>query len=182
MTHAEWGEGAVQRTTATRSRCCSRASATGRSASGWSSSAAYCVPTAPALSLRSGLDDTLLFLHVLAAFAMVSGVVIVTAGVLNVAVGVGPFAFGNRLLEIGATLTLVFGVWIVLRDDAYDITDGWILGAIGLWLVTAVVGGMANNSVEKGTTRFERRAATMHWFAVAATIGILVLMVWKPGA
>ena len=139
------------------------------------------MPTGPALNLPA-VDDALLTLHVLSAFAMVAGAVIVTAGVLNAPVGVGPFTVGNRLLEIGASLALVFGVWIVLREDVYDITDGWILGAIGLWLVTAVVGGIANNSVEKGTTRFESRAAAMHWFAVAATIGILVLMIWKPGA
>ena len=127
------------------------------------------------------MDETLLFLHVLAAFAMVSGIVILTAAVLRVPVGTGPFALGNRLVEIGATLALVFGVWIVLREDLYGMTDGWILGAIGLWLVTAVIGGLAGRGVPEGTTTYEGGAKLMHLIALTATIGILVLMVWKPG-
>ena len=139
------------------------------------------MPTAGAHSLPP-VDDALLFLHVLAAFAMVSGIVILTAAVLRVPVGTGPFAVGNRLVEIGAMVALLLGVWMVLREDVYDITDGWILGAIGLWLVTAVVGGMAGRDVPEGTTAYEGKARLLHWVALVAAIGILVLMVWKPGA
>ena len=129
------------------------------------------------------MTDTLLFLHVLAAFALVSGVVMFSALALGVPIGPGTFALGNRLVEIGGTGVLAFGLWIVFREDVYDITDGWILGAIGLWIVATGMGTMAGRAVpEGGDPRLEGRSVAMHWVAAAATLGILVLMIWKPGA
>jgi hypothetical protein len=128
------------------------------------------------------VDETLLFLHVLAAFAMVSGIVMLSALALGAPIGSAATAVGNRLMEIGTTLVLIFGVWIVLREEVYDVTDGWILGAIGLWLVTAAVGSMGGERGAEGAEGYDGGARAMHWAAVAATLGILVLMVWKPGA
>jgi hypothetical protein len=126
--------------------------------------------------------ETLLFLHVLSAFALMSGLVIMSALAVGAPIGAGTFALGNRLTEIGATLALIFGVWIALKEDFYDITDGWILGAIGLWVVATAVGTMAGKSMPEGELRVEGRTALLHWAGVAAAVGILVLMIWKPGA
>jgi cytochrome b561 len=35
---------------------------------------------------------------------------------------------------------------------------------------------------EAEAPRFEGKAVAMHWLTTAAVIGILILMVWKPGA
>ena len=127
--------------------------------------------------------ETLLFLHVLAAFVLVAGVVTLSAVALGVPVPAGPFAISSRLVEIGGTAVLIFGIWIVLREDFYDITDGWILGAIGLWVASTGLGSMSTRGMREATEpRFEGRAVAMHWLATAAVLGILVLMVWKPGA
>jgi hypothetical protein len=127
------------------------------------------------------VDETLLFLHVLAAFALVAGLVMFSATALGVTLGPGQFFLANRLADVGATVALVFGVWIVLREDAYDITDGWILGAIVLWVIAVALGTMIGRSMPDGATRVEGRLAMLHWLTTAVTVGILVLMVWKPG-
>ena len=129
------------------------------------------------------MDDTLLFLHVLSAFALMAGIVTFSALALGAPIGRGPFTLANRLVQIGGTGVLVFGLWITFREDVYDITDGWILGAIGLWILATAAGTMAGSGVpEEGDPRIEGRPVAMHWVAAAATIAILVLMVWKPGA
>ena len=37
------------------------------------------------------------------------------------------------LAWVGATGTLVFGLWLVSDAAIYDLWDGWIIGAIVLW-------------------------------------------------
>ena len=126
--------------------------------------------------------ETLLFLHVLSAFVLMSGIVIFSAAALGTPIGTAARTVGDRCTEIGATLVLIFGVWIVLREDAYDITDGWILGAIGLWIFATALGTMAGRSIPKGEEpRVHGKAAAMHWLSTAAVVGILILMIWKPG-
>ena|SRR3712207_2367342 len=126
--------------------------------------------------------ETLLFLHVLAAFMLMTGIVMISAMALGASIGTRAVFVGNRLIEIGATLALVLGIWIALREDVYDITDGWILGAIGLWIVATALGGTANRRVTEGEDpRFEAGAPLLHWLATVAVVGILVLMIWKPG-
>ena len=128
------------------------------------------------------MDDTLLFLHVLSAFALMAGVVMFSALALGVPLGRGTRTLADRLTEIGATTALVFGIWIVLREDIYDLTDGWILGAIGLWVVAIATGIMAGLSVPEGDDPpVDARAKAFSWAATAAAVGILVLMIWKPG-
>ena len=128
------------------------------------------------------MDDTLLFLHVLAAFALMAGIVMFSAAALGVTLGSGQFFFANRLTDVGATVALVFGVWIVLREDVYDITDGWILGAIVLWVAAVATGSSIARFMPEGTTRVEGKAVALHWLTAALATAILVLMVWKPGA
>ena len=128
------------------------------------------------------MDETLLFLHVLAAFALMAGVVMFSALALGVPIGRGSRTVADRLTEIGATAALVFGIWIVLREDIYDLTDGWILGAIGLWIVAVATGTMAGRAVPEGDAPIVTgRAKALSWAATAAAVGILVLMIWKPG-
>lgn len=127
--------------------------------------------------------ETLLFVHVLAAFVLMAGIVVFSATVIGAPIGRGPFTLANRLVEIGGTGVLIFGLWIVFREDFYDVTDGWILGAIALWVVATGAGTMAGRGVaEEGEPHLTGNATALHWLAAAATVGILILMVWKPGA
>ncbi len=58
--------------------------------------------------------DTLLFLHVLAAFALAATVVIFSAIALGLAADSRVLAVGNVLWAVGGLGTLVFGIWRAL--------------------------------------------------------------------
>ena len=89
------------------------------------------------------MDDALLFLHVLSAFALASTVVILSGVAFGASIGPRSVSLGNLMWDIGGAGTLLFGVWMVLREDVYDITDGWILGALALWVIAAATSGLA---------------------------------------
>jgi hypothetical protein len=82
--------------------------------------------------------DTLLFLHVLAAFALMVTAVTYSA----VAIG-APTELGRRAKEGYAP---------------------------------------AKPLAEGGAVAVAERASLMHWLRTLAVIGLLVLMIWKPGA
>lgn len=118
--------------------------------------------------------ETLLFIHVIGAFAIVAGLACVTPSVFEA--GIDEPASG-RLLKIsralfgaGSLLTLIFGLWLVLDRD-YRFFKLWIIGALGLWLVAAATGNKVEGPKDK----------TLYWAAVAATVAVLVLMIFKPG-
>ena len=95
-------------------------------------------PRLPAVSRY----DWLLFLHLIGAFAALGSVAVYSvllAGGDRVA---GPqlSVLGKRLFDVGGGLTLVFGVWLALDVDGYGILDGWILGALVLWVIAAAIG------------------------------------------
>ena len=146
------------------------------------------------------MSDTLLFLHVLAAFMLVSAVVMLSASVLGAQIPSATETLANRLWDISGAGTIGFGLWIVFREDAYDVTDGWILGAIGLWIVAGALAGIIRKTLgeaeaqpavavagAEGATAgqavaWPARAVQLHWVHAAVTLGFLILMVWKPGA
>ena len=130
--------------------------------------------------------DWLLSLHLLAAFLLAVTVTTYTA------VGLGAPASGRTLFvadrcwDVGALGTIILGVWLTLDLDQYEIWDGWILGAIALWLVATGLGDSVRRRVEGpepgGAIVYEGSAVLMHWLRTLAVIGLLVLMIWKPGA
>jgi hypothetical protein len=135
------------------------------------------------------MDDTLLFLHVLSAFLLVTTVVILSALALGAAVPSRGVFLANLLWDIGALGAILFGVWIVLRQDAYGIGDGWILGAIVLWFAVTGIGVRARNELQpaaaggpEDTQTLTQRGVMLHWVRALIVIGFLVLMIWKPGA
>ena len=132
--------------------------------------------------------DTLLFLHVLAAFAIVATVVVYSA-----------FAFGwtadSRLLMVGRVMwaigglgTLVFGVWLALYVQGYEIYDGWIIAALVLWAIATELGRRAEvGYIQRGAAPEDSRApagqpALMHWLRSLVVLALLVVMIYKPGA
>jgi hypothetical protein len=133
--------------------------------------------------------ETLLFLHVLSAFVLVSAVVMLSASVLGAELPSGVETLANRLWDIGGGAALVFGLWLVFREDAYGVTDGWILGALGLYVVAGALAGLIRKSLsqaepvgEAHAAAWPARAMRLHWVHATVTTGFLVLMVWKPGA
>jgi hypothetical protein len=141
--------------------------------------------------------DWLLFLHLLAAFAVVATVVMFSA-----------FAFGwtrdrrvltvaNVVWAIGGLGTLVFGVWLALNVSGYDITDGWIITALVLWAVATELGRRAQLGYTEVTSTANPTSAAAdaeaavassgsaqiwHWLRSLAVLALLVVMIYKPGA
>jgi hypothetical protein len=138
--------------------------------------------------------DWLLFLHVLAAFALVASLVVFGAIVLGTRGGTGaellrlsPLAVA--LWNAGGAGTLVFGVWLTLNVDGYELWDAWIVTALVLWFIAAAAGGplgrsLAQASAREGTSGVVAppRAALMFSVMVAATAVLLAVMFYKPGA
>jgi uncharacterized membrane protein len=146
-------------------------------------------------------------LHVTGAFFLVSGSV--SAGVLSVlaqrAERPSESALLLRLIKtavivigIGTATTLIFGLWL-WHELGFGIGTGWIWASIVLWVIASALGGIGGKHQERSRELAEqlatagdtmtdelrallrdRRGNALSWLAGAATIAILVLMIWRP--
>ena len=141
--------------------------------------------------------DWLLFLHVLgatffigiaAAFWVLVLATRPNAPVVSArAAGLvsGPLA---TAIAVASVVALVFGVWLAIYVDGYELWDLWIAASLVLWLVAGGVGersGRALNASLAGGERAaldRRRGILLHSIASAALLVILYLMISKPGA
>lgn len=146
------------------------------------------------------VNETLLLLHLLAAFATVASVVVFLAVLLaarraRTTAEALPLlrlsSLGALLWNVGGITVLVFGVWLALDADQYEILDGWILTAIVLWVVASAVGGPLTRGYrtalgEGGDAPLAvvraPRTLVLHVVMALATLALLVVMIYKPGA
>ena len=122
---------------------------------------------------------TLLFFHLIAAFLLAVTVVSYTAVALGAPTGGRTLFVADRCWDVGGLGTLVLGIWLALDLDQYEIWDGWILGAIALWFVAT---GLGQSTQRRLAADPGADIAAMHWLRTLAVLGLLVLMIWKPGA
>jgi uncharacterized membrane protein len=150
--------------------------------------------------------DWLLFLHIasglafFAAYTIVSVVLVAgqrAASTASVRALLRLARPADVLAWIGATGTLVFGTWLAVDLDAYQLWDGWVVGAFALWLVAEEV-IRREDLVFKQARRIaqatpvgaregsdelrSRRTLVMHVVGSLALLGMLFLMIFKPGA
>ena len=157
------------------------------------------------------LDDWILALHVLSAFAYVAGVVLFWVLVVAVrstdtpdgTTRMGPVAkVGNASIGIGATGTIVPGIWLAFSVGGYEIWDPWIVAALVLWVLAAETGRRTGAEYMAGMTKAQeleaagqtgpssellavnrtQRGLVFHALSSAIVLLILVDMIWKPGA
>jgi hypothetical protein len=158
------------------------------------------------------LYDWLLFLHVAAAFALVAALVVfwvIAVAGRNVDRPVESLRYfriakpANVLVIAGSVGVLVFGIWLAIQVDGYEVWDGWILGAIVLWAIGVFAGqrgGVAYGEAQKLAARLQgegrgdepspelrallqdRRAMSLNIVSTLAVLLILVDMIYKPGA
>jgi len=138
--------------------------------------------------------DVLLFLHVLAAFATVTVVVLLTTvavGISGAGTATTPLlrlsGLARRLWDVAGLGTLVFGIWLALYVDGYGLLDGWIIGAIVLWIVAAGAGtrvGQAFLEASEGGGDLSAlsRTRTLHIVMAVSVAALLIVMIYKPGA
>jgi hypothetical protein len=122
---------------------------------------------------------TLLFFHLIAAFLLAVTVVMYSAVAVGATAGGRMLFVADRCWDVGGLGTLALGIWLALYLDQYDFFDGWILGAIALWFVATGLGQTLQRRMAGGETS---AVNTMHWLRTLVVLGLLVLMVWKPGA
>ena len=123
--------------------------------------------------------DWLLFLHLVAAFLLAATIVMYSAVALGAGAPGRTLFIADRCWDVGGLGTLIFGIWLALNLDQYDFFDGWILGALALWFVATGLGQTVQRRMASGDTS---AVAALHWIRTLVVIGLLVLMVWKPGA
>lgn len=122
---------------------------------------------------------TLLFFHLIAAFLLAVTVVSYTAVALGASTGGRTLFVADRCWDVGGLGTLILGIWLALDLDQYDFWDGWILGAIALWFVAT---GLGQGTQRRLAADPGADIAAMHWLRTLAVLGLLILMIWKPGA
>ena len=153
--------------------------------------------------------DTLLFLHVLGAFGMVAGMVFfwgLIAATWNVDRPSTALTFfrltrpADLVVNVGFVVALVFGIWLAIYLDGYELWDGWILGTLILWAIAAETGRRTGKAYAVVRDRARELAAegdapspelramfqtrTGLLFQTVTTIALiaaLALMIWKPG-
>lgn len=157
------------------------------------------------------LDDWLIALHVLSAFAYAAGIVLFWTLVVavrqadtpEVTTRMGPVVkVGNAAIGVGAGGVIVFGVWLALSFGGYDLWDGWIIAAIVLWGISLAVGKRTGDAYMEGMKKAQELEAAgqtapsaellalnrtstglaMHTLASVLFLLLLVDMIWKPGA
>jgi uncharacterized membrane protein len=155
--------------------------------------------------------DWLLFLHVLAAFALVGAEVMFTFLIFwlwrtdapaDIARVSGLARIGTVLIGIGAIGTLIFGIILAFEADSYAIWDVWIIAALVLWALTMEVGrragaaydaagaearrlvgeGRTEPSPELGAMFRSSNARTLHFTSVGLVAVLLLDMIFKPWA
>jgi uncharacterized membrane protein len=157
------------------------------------------------------LDDWILALHVLSAFAFVAGIVLFWILIVAVrrtdtpdaTLRMGPLTrVADGAIGLGAGGTIILGIWLAFSVGGYDIWDGWIIAAILLWVITTALGQRASAAYVAGVKKAqELRAAgqtgpnaellalnrTSRGLVLQTLISVVVLlilidMIWKPGA
>ena len=135
--------------------------------------------------------EWVLFLHVLSAFVAVAALTALwalVAATRPAAPLVGPDEarrygrIGGPLVGIGMLGVLVFGVWLAIDHDRYQVWDGWILAALVLWTIGGWAGGQAGRAFDRDPVARRRAGITFQGLNSVAVLVILVLMIWKPGA
>jgi hypothetical protein len=137
------------------------------------------------------LYDWLLFLHVLSAFVLVGaltalwGLVLATrpsAPMLDAAGAMRFGRIGGPLVGVGMMGTIIFGVWLAIYVDGYELWDGWILASLVLWGFAGWSGGAAGKEFQRDAVGRRRAVIRLQALNSLAILVMLVLMIWKPGA
>ena len=157
------------------------------------------------------LDQWILALHVLGAFAVVGAIAFFAVTIIA---GLGVerpsttleltriAKVPNVMIMVGMPMTLVFGIWLAISLDAYQPWDGWIIAAYVLWAVAGGTGARGGEAYQRAATRArelvtagndepnaelasllrDRTSLTLNLISTVATLLLLLDMIWKPGA
>jgi uncharacterized membrane protein len=150
-----------------------------------------------------------LLLHLLGAFSLIAGTVV--AGVAfeaarrrkspaEISLLLGLTRIGVVLVGVGTLFVLGFGLWLVELGH-WGYSRGWVVAALlllALAVVLGAVGGRRPKQARKLATRLrdeptrpadelrvlldDRVARSANYLSALSLLGVIVLMVFKPGA
>ena len=141
--------------------------------------------------------DFLLFVHVLSAFvlfaAMTSFWAITVATrparpLLSASAAQALARPTGILVGLGGLGTVVFGVWLAIYLDGYELWDAWIASSLVLWAISTAAGSRAGRfyaragGTEADVGELRRRGHLLQVTSTVAALVILILMIFKPGA
>jgi hypothetical protein len=144
--------------------------------------------------------DWLLALHVLAAFTAVAALVVFGGILLAERAGAPAGArlparrlsrLGEVLWNVGGGTVLLFGIWLAIEMDEYQLWDPWILAAFVLWAVAGYAGtrvarglgaGPAAGSTAGGAAAGAGGVGVLYAVMAIALLALLLDMIYKPGA
>jgi hypothetical protein len=137
------------------------------------------------------LFDWLLFLHVLSAALAVGALTALWALVLS-GRGTAPtlspdsaMRFGRAagiLVGVGMIGVIVFGIWLAIHVDGYELWDPWILASIVIWAISGWAGGQAGRAFADDPVAGRQKGIRLQAVNSVGLFVILILMIWKPGA
>ena len=131
--------------------------------------------------------DVLLALHLLSAAISFMTIAVFSAWAVGAPIRRAEWTLADAAWNVSGAGLLIFGVWLALYVDGYELWDGWILGALVLFGAATAFGARARTeplaALGAGDGAMSTlQVTTWHWLRTLAIVGILVLMVWKPGA
>jgi uncharacterized membrane protein len=158
-----------------------------------------------------GLNDWILALHLLAATSLVGAMTAFSVFIVTIWNDDRPSRVlstyrlappATAMVIAGLAGTIVFGVWLSISKDPYDLWDGWVIAAIVLWAIGTATGQRSGVEYVKAQTRARElldagndeesselqalvrssRALTLHVVSTVAVLLVLADMIWKPGA
>jgi hypothetical protein len=137
------------------------------------------------------LYDWLLFLHVLSAFLAVGALTALWALVLSSS-GAAPMLspgsamrFGRAagiLVGVGMMGAIIFGIWLAIDVDGYELWDPWILISLVIWAISGWAGGQAGKAFAGDPVGGRQAGIRYQAINSVGLFVILILMIWKPGA
>lgn len=126
----------------------------------------------------------LLFVHVLAAFLAVAGVVmylgfLTTTGSGGPVPGQAPLLrlapLATGLWNVGGLGTIIFGIWLAINRPQYELWDAWVIASAAGGRV-----GVGYRALRRGTGA--PASAAIHAAMAVAVALLLIDMIYKPGA
>lgn len=131
------------------------------------------------------MTDALLFLHLLSAAALATGLVAFTAIALGAGVELSSLRAYVALWQAGLVGVLLLGIALAVDIDGYAVWNAWVLIAIVLWLAAGGLGdrlpraykdaGGAGSTLPAGVVR-------AHWITIVIVLLLLADMIVKPWA
>ena len=153
--------------------------------------------------LETGLYEWLLFFHIVAVAVWLGGLVVISV-LATLVLRSGDLElvrrFTGSLRIVGPTIlapsmlaVLAFGIWLVVRTDAWSFGQGWVIAGLSLFAAAFLIGTalQARSAIgaQRAAERGDKEAALRHlrsWIRGMTAIAILLVvaawdMVAKPG-